>query len=124
MNDYRLRVVGLAKGDWEIVLADKVVAKHTYDELAKGVNLAAAVLASGPVADNVKKVAAAVKDKNRYFHDQVFRGVLLANAKSPEARQAAYKERMKKMPALDTAVREALQAALDTEYVMTVRPAK
>ena len=76
------------------------------------------MLMTGTVADNVKAVYTAVKDKNKYFHDSIFRGVLLANNKSPifkdvdpknfdAARKTAYEERMKKMPALDASVRQA-----------------
>ena len=44
--------------------------------MAKGVNLAAAALADGPIADQVKEVVKAVKDKTTYFHDQIFRGIM------------------------------------------------
>ena len=71
------------------------------------------------LADQVKEVWKAVKTKNQYFHDQIFRGVLLANAKSPAfkgvdakdipaKREELYQERMKRMPELDAAVRAAL----------------
>jgi hypothetical protein len=61
----------------------------------------------------------AVKEKNQYFHGQIFRGLLLAGPKSPvfkevdpkdieTRRQELYAERMKKMPELDAAVRQAL----------------
>jgi lysophospholipase L1-like esterase len=135
MNEYVLQVDGLAPGKWEVQIGPKSTVEFTADELKKGVNLAAAVLASGPVADNVKKVTAAVAEKNKYFHDQIFRGVVLAGAKSAifkdvdakdreAARKTAYEERMKKMPEFDAAVRRALETALNTEYVITIRPAK
>jgi lysophospholipase L1-like esterase len=119
MNDYRLKIAGLKEGQYEIRLGGKKVAEHSAAELAKGVNLAAAVLKNGPIADQVKKVWKAVGDKTNYFHDQVYRGVVLAGAKSPifkevpqgeiEAkRKELYEQRMVKMPELDAAVRQAL----------------
>jgi lysophospholipase L1-like esterase len=108
MNDYGLKVTGLKPGRYEIRMGGKKVAVYSTDELAKGVNLAKAALTAGPVADQVKRVWKAVTDKNRYFHDQIFRGVVLAGKLDPNERQRLYEERMKRMPELDAAVREAL----------------
>jgi lysophospholipase L1-like esterase len=124
MNRYGLKVMGLS-GKYAVYLGDDKVADYTADELAKGVNLAGPALAAGPVADQVKKVWTAVQEKNRYFHDQIFRGVVLAGAKSPvfkdvdpkdvdAKRQEAYALRMKKMPELDAAVRQALEMKAHT----------
>jgi lysophospholipase L1-like esterase len=109
-NDYGLHVKGLKEGHYEIRVGGKKVAAHSSKELAAGVNLAQAVLATGPVAEQVEKVWKAVEEKNRYFHDRVFRGVVLANPKSLKGQDPAevYAERMKKMPELDAAVRAAL----------------
>jgi len=104
MNDYGLQIKGLNAGKYEIKIGGKKVAEHSAEELAKGVNLAAAVLATGPIADQVNKVWKAVVDKNRYFHDQIFRGLIL----SGKFNQKVFEERMVKMPDLDTAVRTAL----------------
>ena len=57
--------------------------------------------------------------KTNYFHDEIFRGVLLAGPKSPAFKDVAkedletrrkelYEERMKRMPELDEAIRTAL----------------
>ncbi len=119
MNYYGLRVRGLNKGQYEIRMNGKKVAEKSAEQLEAGVNLAAEVLAAGPITDQVNKVWKTVQDKNRYFHDQIFRGVLLAGPKSPifkdvdrkdieTRRRALYEERMKKMPELDAAVRQAL----------------
>jgi lysophospholipase L1-like esterase len=132
MNRYWLQVKGLKAGTYAVQLNGTKVAEYSAEELAKGVNMAAAVLASGPIADQVKKIWTAVQAKNRYFHDQVFRGVVLAPAKSPifkdvdakelEAkRQEVYAERMKKMPELDAAVRAELVLK---PHTVTVAPAK
>jgi lysophospholipase L1-like esterase len=108
MNDYGLKVTGLKPGKYEIRLGGKKVAERTDAQLAKGVNLAKAALKEGPIADQVQRVWKAVTDKNRYFHDQIFRGVVLNGKLSAADREARYAERMKMMPELDAAVREAL----------------
>jgi lysophospholipase L1-like esterase len=108
MNYYGLKVTGLKPGRYEVRLGGKKVAEVTSEDLAKGVNLAEGALRTGPIADQVKKVWKAVTDKNRYFHDQIFRGVLLNGKLSRDEKSQRYEERMKKMPALDAAVREAL----------------
>lgn len=119
MNHYGLKVHGLKAGRFEILIDGKKIGEYSAEDLGKGVNLAADVLATGPIADQVNLVVKAIKAKTDYFHDQVFRGVLLTDAKNPAfkdvdpkdipaRRQALYEERMKKMPALDAAVREAL----------------
>ncbi len=129
MNRYLLQIKGLAAGKYAIHYGDRKIAEYTAEELAKGVNLAGPALAAGPVADQVKMLWAAVKDKNKYFHDQIFRGVLLASAKSPifkdadpqnleVKRQELYTERMKKMPDLDAAVRKALVLKSHSVYVV------
>ncbi len=125
MNRYLLQVKGLNDGKYSVQLNETKIAEYTAKELAEGVNLAEPALAAGPVADQVKKVWTAVKDKNKYFHDQVFRGVVLAGANSPifkavdpnnleGKRQELYAERMKKMPDLDAAVRQALELKAHT----------
>jgi lysophospholipase L1-like esterase len=108
MNQYGLTVKGLKPGRYEIRLGGTKVAERSAAELAKGVNLASEVLTAGPVADQVRKVWKAVQDKNRYFHDQIFRGVVLNGKLQGEQREALYAERTKRMPELDAAVREAL----------------
>lgn len=130
MNYYGLQVKGLKPGRYEVKFAGMKAAEHSSEELANGVNLAEAALNAGPVADKVKQVWKTVQDKNRYFHDQIFRGVVLASPKSPifkdrdpgeieTVRRELYSERMQKMPELDEAVR----AALKTEpYLVEVIP--
>jgi hypothetical protein len=57
-----------------------------------------------------------VKAKNDYYHNRIFRGVVLAgvpdflDAKDVESkRDAALKERMAKLPELDAAIAKALE---------------
>ena len=132
MNRYLLEVRGLKAGMYAVQLGDTKIAEYSAADLAKGVNLAGPMLAAGPVAEQVKKVWTAVKDKNKYFHDQVFRGVVLASPKSPifkdvdakeiEAkRQEVYNERMKKMPELDGAVRATLALQPHTVKIVPLK---
>lgn len=116
MNRYVLQIRGLKAGAYAIQLDGIKIAEHSAADLAKGVNLAGPMLASGPIADQVKKVWAAVQAKNRYFHDQVFRGVVLSG-NNPEL----YAERMKKMPELDAAVRAELTLKPHTVTVTAVK---
>jgi lysophospholipase L1-like esterase len=122
LNDYRLKVTGLKAGKYEIRLGGKKVAEHTAEELAKGLNLAAAALKAGPIADQVKAVKAAVEKKNNYHRDRIFFGVVRSNAAIPdwlgikltpkeieERRAAAFKERMEKMPEYDAEIHKALE---------------
>ena len=121
MNLYCLKVTGLKAGRYEICLGGKKVAEHSAEELSKGVNLAAAALTAGPIADQVQAVWKAVQAKNDYFHNRIFRGVVLANIEIPDflelklspaqiqaRREAAWEERMAKMPELDEAIQKAL----------------
>jgi hypothetical protein len=105
----------------------------TATELGSGVNLAAAVLAAGPIADQVKTVWDAIKAKNDYFHDKVFEGVVRAGGVpefmeiTPEQveakREAVFNERMGKMPELFDAIRRALvMQAHQVEIVPILNP--
>jgi hypothetical protein len=121
LNDYRLKVTGLKVGRYDVLLGGTKVADYGADELGQGVNLAGPALKQGPVADRVHAVERAVEAKNRYFHDRIFRGVVLAQVSIPDfldlkvsprdieaKREAAVEERMKKMPELDEAIQKAL----------------
>jgi lysophospholipase L1-like esterase len=129
MNRYLLQIRGLKAGKYAVEADGKKIAEYSAQELNKGVNLAGPALDAGPIADQVNKVWTAVKDKNRYFHDQVFRGVVLSGPKSPifkdvdpkaiEAkRKELFEERMKKMPELDAAVRNALELKAHTVHIV------
>lgn len=121
LNQYGLKITGLKPGKYDLRLNGAKIADYTADELAHGVNLAKPALASGPVAEQVKAVWMAVKAKNQYYHDQVFRGVVLAQVSIPDflgvklepaeieaKRQSAMNERMAKLPDLDAAIKQAL----------------
>jgi lysophospholipase L1-like esterase len=122
LNQYSLKVTGgLKSGHYEIRLGGKKVAEHSASELASGVNLATAALKTGPVADQVKRVWEAVQAKNRYYHDRIFRGVVLMPVNIPDfleiplspeeiesKRQAAVANRLKRMPQFDATIQKAL----------------
>ena len=118
MNVYQLKVSGLKPGQYEVRLGGVKVADYSAAQLGAGVNLAAAALTAGPIADQVKAVWAAINAKNSYFHDRIFGGVLRAGGVSefmgitPEQveakRMAVFDERMKKMPELFEAIRKSL----------------
>jgi lysophospholipase L1-like esterase len=121
LNDYRLKVTGLKGGRYAVLLGGKKVAEYESDDLAKGVNLAGPALSTGPVADQVKAVEKAVVAKTDYFHDKIFRGVVLAPLNIPEylapeitpqkaeaKRREVLQERLAKMPELDEAIQKAL----------------
>ncbi len=122
MNEYGLKVVGLDAGKYDVKLGGKKVAKYSSEELAKGVNLAEAALAAGPVADQVKDVVKAITDKTNYYHGQIYSPLVLGRglAKDPglkdvakedlaKRRDALIAERMTKMPEYDAAIRKALE---------------
>ena len=130
MNNYRLKVTGLKDGRYEIHLGEIKVAEHSAAELAAGVNLAAAALTAGPVAEQVKAVWNAIDAKNKYFHDRIFAGVIRAGGVpdfleiTPEMleakRAAAIAKRMEKTPELFEAIRKTLVLQ---PHLVTIVPA-
>jgi lysophospholipase L1-like esterase len=130
LNDYRLNVAGLKEGKYEVRLGGKKVAVYGSGELAKGVNLAAAALKDGPVAEQVRAVKAAVEKKNKYHHDMIFRGVVLSGVpdwlKLPskeveERRREAIKARLSRLADFDAEVSKALTMKAHTVAVVPVK---
>jgi lysophospholipase L1-like esterase len=133
LSDYNLKVTGLAAGKYEVRIGGKKIAELTADQLAAGANLADAALAEGPIADQVKAVKAAVENKNRYHHDQIFRGMVLQSgvpewvysiiprAELDSKRSALMEERMAKLPALDAEVAKALVMKANAFEVVPVK---
>lgn len=133
LNNYSLKVTGLAAGKYEVRVGGKKVATLTTEELAAGANLAAGVLAEGPIADQVKAVRAAVEAKNRFHHDQIFRGMILAGnlpdwvytiipaEELEKKKQAILKERYAKLPALDAEVAKTLVMKANTFVIVPVK---
>jgi lysophospholipase L1-like esterase len=118
MNDYRLKVSGLKAGRYDIRHGGVKIAEHSAAELAAGVNLAAAAMVAGPIAEQLKAVNTAISAKNSYFHDKIFSGVLRAggvpefmemtNEQVEAKRTAVFQERMKKMPELFATIKTSL----------------
>ncbi len=119
LNDYRIQVNGLAAGMYEVRIAGTKVTQLTAEELSAGTNIAAAVLANGPIAAQVKSVREAIERKNRFHHDVIFRGIVLSSVpgwvtkavsleKLEEAKQAAIQEQLAKLPAMDAEIAQAL----------------
>lgn len=118
LNQYTLKVTGLKAGKYDVRLGGSEAGSYTADELAAGVNLAAAALKAGPVAEQVKGIVGAIERKNGFHHDRIFRGVIL-NGNVPDwigltpaeieaKRQSVLKERHAELEKLDGAVRETL----------------
>jgi lysophospholipase L1-like esterase len=132
LNDYRLKVTGLAAGKYEVRVGGKKLAELTAEQLATGANLASAALADGPIADQVKAVKAAVENKNRFHHDAIFRGIVLSSVPDwvysvvPREQLEAKKkpiieERLAQLPALDAEVAKALVMKANTFDIVPVR---
>jgi lysophospholipase L1-like esterase len=132
LNDYGLKVTGLPPGNYEVRVGNTKVAELTADKLNSGANLAAAVLMNGPIAEQVNAVRKAVELKNKYHHDEIFRGVVLSNvpdwvygAVSREAveqqRKTVVDERLKKMPEWDAGVANSLAAKPHTFHFVPIR---
>jgi len=119
INEYTLKVTGLKDGQYEIQVDGQRIGAHTAAELAAGVNLASEVLAAGPIADQVQAVWNAVAGKNKVYHDQIFRGIVLGPgvpdwleipaAELEAKKQAALEKRLAKVTELDAAIRKALE---------------
>jgi lysophospholipase L1-like esterase len=132
LNDYRLKVTGLAPGRYQLRLDGKRIAEVSAEQLAAGTNLASAALSAGPIADQSKSVRAAVEKKNKFHHDMIFRGVVLSDvpdwiygAVSREAvevqRKAVVEERLAELAALDAEIANALIMKANTFEVVPVR---
>lgn len=133
LNNYHLKVTGLAAGKYDVRVGDAKVATLTAEQLAAGANIAAAVLAAGPIGKQSKDVAAAVKAKNDFHHNMIFRGIVLAGG-VPEwvysvvpreeleaKKKSIHEERLAKLPALDAEVAKQLVMKANTFEVV---PAK
>lgn len=132
LNDYHLQVTGLASGTYELRIGGTKVTQLTAEELSAGKNIAAAVLAAGPVADQVKSVREAIERKNRFHHDAIFRGIVLSNVpgwvtkavsqeKLEETKQSAIQEELTKLPAMDSEIARALQMKENAFEIVPVK---
>jgi hypothetical protein len=130
LNDYHLKVkVVDPTKTYEVRLGGKTIGTWKGTELTAGLNIAAAALKVGPIADQVKAVKVAVEKKNAYHHDQIFRGIVLSNVpewlkltpQEIEAKKdAAIAERMTRLEELDKVVRAALEMKPHTVEIVPV----
>ena len=120
LNDYKIQVTGLAPGKYKVRIDSVDVAELSAESLGAGVDIAAEVLKSGPIAEQAKKVKEAVENKNRYHHDQIFRGIILTGVPEwiysvvpreqlEEKKNALVNERLEKVAQLDVQVAESLK---------------
>lgn len=133
LNDYRLKITGLKAGSYEVKVSGTKIAEFTAAQLADGVNLAAPALAAGPIAEQVKAVRAAVENKNRFHHDAIFRGIVLAGGvpdwvytviprdQLEAKKQQLLEERLAKLPALDAEVAKVLEMHANTFEIVPVK---
>lgn len=77
LNDYKIQITGLDPGKYQIRIDSVTIAEFSSESLAKGIDISAEILKTGPIADQAKQVKEAVENKNRYHHDQIFRGIVL-----------------------------------------------
>ncbi len=119
LNDYGLKATGLKPGQYDILVDGKKVAQHSDAELAAGVNLASAVLQSGPIAEQVNAAWAALVTKNQFHHDHIFNAFLRDPGRIPDwleltpeqieaKRQAVWQKRLAEYKAMEEALRQAL----------------
>lgn len=119
MNQYTLKISGLKDGSYEIKVDGVKIGERTAAELAAGANLATDALSAGPIAEQVKAIFAAIVERNRFYHDKIYRGMVLANNTVPDwmeipaaeveaKRQAATQQRTAKVAELDAVVRKLL----------------
>ena len=133
LNDYHLKVTGLPAGNYDVRIGETKVTTLTAEQLAKGANIAAAVLAEGPIAAHVKTVKSAIEAKNRFHHDMIFRGIVL-NGNVPNwvydvipreelesKKKAIHEDRLAKLKTLDADVAKTLVMKANTFEII---PAK
>jgi len=106
LDQYLLKITGLPEGRYQLRIDGQEVAAVTAADLAKGYNMA--LLEEGPTARQAQAVNDAVFAKNRYYHDMIFRGVVLNGQVPQEGKAALIEERMQGMAPLEQAVRDAL----------------
>ena len=119
LNDYKIQVTGLAPGNYQVRIDSVSVAELSAQSLASGVDLSTEVLKVGPIAQQAKQVKEAVEAKNRYHHDQIFRGIVLTGVPEwvyaavpreqlEDKKKVLIDQRLQKVSELDEQVAKAL----------------
>lgn len=106
LDEYTLRVTGLPEGRYRISVDGTEIGNASAAELGRGHNLALAT--EGPIAQQSKAVNDAVFAKNAYYHDRIYRGVVLNNQIPDGQKAAMIEQRTPGMEPLERAIRDAL----------------
>ena len=135
LNEYGLKITGLKAGQYDILLDGKKVAQQSDVELAAGVNLAAAVLETGPIAEQVNAAWKALVEKNRFHRERIFNSFLRNAGNIPDwldlkpeevesKRQAAMQKRTAEYASMEAALRPMLAPRPHVVEVLPVQQAK
>jgi lysophospholipase L1-like esterase len=89
LNSYGLTVMGLADGNYEVLIDGHSVSTFSADKLAHGVNLGN--LTSGAIHDQGDRIFQAIQKKNQILH-QRFRRVIMSNM--PATQKNAERQRL------------------------------
>ena len=135
LNEYGLKVTGLRPGQYDVLLDGAKLARYSNTELSAGVNLSAAVLGAGPVAQQIKDAWKALVAKNQFHHDQIFNSFLRNAAFIPDwlelkpdevqhKREVALRQRTAHYRELQDALRQALAPRPHSMEVVAAQAAK
>jgi len=106
LDQYVLKITRLPEGPYKLSIDGVQCGIVGAAELARGYNMA--LLADGPIAAQARGVHDAVFAKNKYYHDQIFRGVVLNPQVQQDAKASMIAERMHRMEPLEKAIRDQL----------------
>ena len=135
LNEYGLKVTGLKAGQYDILVDGKKVAQQSDVELAAGVNLAAAVLDAGPIAEQVGAAWKALVAKNQFHHDRIYNPFLRSPSGIPDwldlkpeeiesKRQAAMQKRLAQYAEMQDALRQLLTPQPHSFEIVPAQQAK
>jgi lysophospholipase L1-like esterase len=104
LNNYGLKVTGLAPGQYAVRIDGTEVAKFSADQLAEGVNLGN--LTTGPIYEQGQKVFQAIQAKNKSLHERFSKVVRFDASRTPDwlievAQQRRAEELAKRMEQID-----------------------
>jgi lysophospholipase L1-like esterase len=94
LNWYGLKVTGLTKGKYNLLIDGKDVDSYSAEQLAEGVNLGN--VRKGPLYDQGNKVFKAIGTKNDLVHKR-FRSVVMNNRLDPEKKKEDLAKRMEQI---------------------------
>jgi len=133
LNEYGLKVTGLkAAQQFDILIDGKKVAQHSGAELAGGLDLTTAVLAEGPIAEQVNAAWKALVAKNGFHHDRIYNAFLRSPPEIPDwlaldpkdvesKRKATFEKRLVQYAEMQQAVHQALMPAPHTFEIVPVQ---